>query len=365
MQVSTHFEIYGIIAQPVKTKLFIAEHVNRPGCILLLTYTSHRSRTLMRSYTACGITFESEMELPGMEPAKANEQPSLQIRFGEVPETLEGATFEGAAYEAAPGRLLLFTPPASFLVQNGREIIVQPEPGVSESDVRVFLLGSAFGAMLHQRSILPLHGSCVQVGDSAVVFSGQSGAGKSTLAAHFKARGYSVWSDDVSPIRVLPGIGAAVFPGFPRMRLWTEALESLGLDAANFEQPRKQVQKFDVPFQRDIQEEFLPIRKLYVLSETRDVERDPQGIEEITGAGRLRVLLRQTYRFSYLEGLNQRTEHFQVAASVLQSVSMYRLWRPWNLNLINESLNALEEHWKGGEVAVERADPDLDLLKAA
>ena len=77
------------------------------------------------------------------------------------------------------------------------------------------------------------------------------------------------------------------------------------------------------------------------------------------------MLLRQTYRFSYLEGLNQRTEHFQVAASVLQSVSMYRLWRPWNLNLINESLNALEEHWKGGEVAVERADPDLDLLKAA
>jgi hypothetical protein len=351
--------IYARIFREVNTGIFKSEQ--HPWLALHISHL--RSHQFMHSYTACGITFESEMELPGMEPAKAYHQPSLQIRYGDVPDALEGATFEGAAYEAAPGRLLLFTPPASFLVQNGREILVQPEPGASESDVRVFLLGSAFGAMLHQRSILPLHGSCVQVGDSAIVFSGHSGAGKSTLAAHLKERGYSVWSDDVSPIHVLPGVGAVVSPGFPRMRLWTEALKSLGLEPSNFEQPRKQVQKFDVPIQRELQQDFLPIRKLYVLSETRDFERDPQGIKEITGSNRLSVLLRQTYRFSYLEGLDQRTDHFRVAASVLQSVSMFRLWRPWNLNLIDESLDALEAHWNGAEIAGEESESEL--LRAA
>ena len=41
-------------------------------------------------------------------------------------------------------------------------------PGASSRNVRVFLLGSAFGALLHQRGLLPLHANAVEVDGRAV-----------------------------------------------------------------------------------------------------------------------------------------------------------------------------------------------------
>ncbi|MEG8053162.1 hypothetical protein QP185_07710 [Sphingomonas aerolata] len=53
-----------------------------------------------------------------------------------------------------------------------------------------YLLGTALGALLHQRALLPLHCNAIVHDGKAFLFCGDSGAGKSTLAAVFEARGY-------------------------------------------------------------------------------------------------------------------------------------------------------------------------------
>ena len=44
-----------------------------------------------------------------------------------------------------------------YYVYGGREIIVEPYANASFEKIKVFILGTAFGALLLQRGIFPLH----------------------------------------------------------------------------------------------------------------------------------------------------------------------------------------------------------------
>ena len=89
---------------------------------------------------------------------------------------------------------------ARYLVSGGCEIIIEPHPTATEKDVRLFLLGSAMGALLLQRGIWPLHGSAIAGRSGAALFVGVSGSGKSTLVGAFHQRGFQVLADDVCAI---------------------------------------------------------------------------------------------------------------------------------------------------------------------
>lgn len=299
----------------------------------------------MHHYHTCGISFECVLELPGVPRARPHHTVTASIVYGPAPDGLEEATSRGAAYEAAPGRLLLKTPVGRYFVKDGSEIIIEPNSNATEGDIRVFLMGSAFGALLHQRGVLPLHASCVRVGDGCAAFAGLSGAGKSTLAAYLQQRGYMVLTDDVCPVRFLPGVGAVVFPGFPRVKLWAEALRSLALDVSDYQQPRSNLQKYELTTDNTSAEPFVPLRRLYLLREVRDALRDPQGIKEVEGPPRLQALLKNTYRFRYLKGFGTKPDHLRTCASVVKSISVHELWREWNLSKMPEVLEALETHW--------------------
>jgi hypothetical protein len=112
------------------------------------------------AYQAFGFVFHSELPLPGMHRAPNDKPAVVVIRCGDVPEHLDDVVARGAAFEASSNQLLLTVPNvARYLVQNGDEIVIQPEPNATESDLRAFLTSSAFGALLHQRGVLPMHAS--------------------------------------------------------------------------------------------------------------------------------------------------------------------------------------------------------------
>ena len=97
------------------------------------------------------------------------------------------------AWQSAPGLLLLSVEEvARYLIVDNREMRIQRLPGSIESDVRIFLLGSVLGALLHARQMLVLHASAIQTEQGAVLFIGRSGAGKSTLLGALLLRGYPI-----------------------------------------------------------------------------------------------------------------------------------------------------------------------------
>src|SRR3989454_2089338 len=60
-----------------------------------------------------------------------------------------------------PPRSTLFPYTTLFRSREGREIVVEPAPGVDAGTLRLFLLGPVRAVLLHQRGFLVLHASAV------------------------------------------------------------------------------------------------------------------------------------------------------------------------------------------------------------
>ena len=162
---------------------------------------------------------------PELESAPSEAPVDAVFRLGEVPVELASPQLTGACFQAAPGRLLAWIEGvARYLAADGREIVVQPEPGAIESDLRALLLCSPMGGLLHQRGLLPLHASVIATPHGAVVFMGNSGRGKSTLAAHFRQCGFKVLADDIAVIKFNADGHPEVQPGLPQFKLWPNSV---------------------------------------------------------------------------------------------------------------------------------------------
>ena len=142
-------------------------------------------------YSAFGMTIGSAFEIPELIPLKKS-KPDVIIHEGEVPESLDNPMKVGRRLQIKPGHFLYRQDDvAGYHVMNGNRIVVQPSVHVQEKEVRLYLLGSVFGALVHQRGGLPFHASAIEVNGRCVLFCGQSRAGKSTTANAFVKRGLS------------------------------------------------------------------------------------------------------------------------------------------------------------------------------
>jgi hypothetical protein len=137
-------------------------------------------------YEVFGLKIRSEIPLPELQPMENPNDPDVTIRRSPVAAWRNGL-------EKWDDALVLAVPEVGrYRIEGGDEILVDQDRGAPDRNLRLFLLGSAFGALLHQRGLLPLHANAVQIDGKAVAFMGASGAGKSTLAAWFYDQGYRI-----------------------------------------------------------------------------------------------------------------------------------------------------------------------------
>ena len=198
---------------------------------------------ILNRYWAYGLRMDADLECPELPclPAGAGDA-DVTIRLlpasSEAPESLEDGY-----YEVQPGLFRMAAPGvAVYRVEEGRRIFITPFPGVPVDEVRLFLLGSAMGALLYQRGLFPLHGSAVETRWGAMIFVGEQGIGKSTLAAEFHHRGYRLLSDDVCAVAAAPE-ELQVLPALAQFRLCEDAYQRLGAP----QNARFDVDKFVVP----------------------------------------------------------------------------------------------------------------------
>jgi hypothetical protein len=131
-----------------------------------------------------------------------------------------------------------------FSVKRGREIAIAPCTGHITRRLRLFLTGSAWGALLYQRGILPIHASAVQTDAGALMFCGRRGQGKSTMAAFLADRGYKLISDDMCCISMSNMDFPLIFPSVPRFKLWNDSIRELGWNPKDPKRDPQRVDKF-------------------------------------------------------------------------------------------------------------------------
>ena len=184
------------------------------------------------TYYIFGLNIASVVLLPSrpVHHLQPDATPDVIIEYGKTPPELTNPRIKGVRYQAAPSEFLLWVDNvARYYVRDGNQITIMPEAGANDDDILVFLMGSAMGALLHQRNMLVLHAGAIAVNGESVIFCGRSGIGKSTLAAGFHRRGYPFLADDVCAITTHNG-RPAVIPGFPRLKLWDDVLKRLNTD---------------------------------------------------------------------------------------------------------------------------------------
>lgn len=291
-------------------------------------------------YRLFGLNLSSEIGLAGLAPrAEAAAGADVEIRLGAVP---PGDSPPG--YSAvADGTLLTITKVGRYLIRDGREIVIEPAAGASERNLRLFLLGSAIGALLHQRGLLPLHANAIDLGGRAVAFSGHSGAGKSTIAAWFHDRGYPILADDVCVIGFDEAGRALAYPGIPRLRLWREALEASGRDAGAYDRSFDDMDKFDVPTTLAERLDPLPLAAIYLLRKAQGESGGP-AVERLTGIEAVDTLVSNTYRGAYLKTIGRTGEHLAACLRIVRSVPVYRARRLWGFDQFDEQAGQLHDH---------------------
>lgn len=289
-------------------------------------------------YELFGLLFESAVELRGVPASHRADAADIIVRLGAIQDA--AATSEG--YVLTEGGAVLNVSGVGRYLVRPDEIIVEPAAGASERNVRLYLLGSAMGALLHLRGLLPLHANAVDLGGRAVAFSGHSGAGKSTLAAWFHDRGYPILADDVCVLSFDAAGTPLAYPGIPRLRLWREALEASGRLPEQFERSFDDTDKYDVPTRTAGTLDPLPISAIYFLAKSG--EDAPGGIVPLKGVEAVEALMSNTYRGAFVGTIGQTAAHLATCIRLARSVPVFRADRIWGFERFDEQAGRLERH---------------------
>jgi hypothetical protein len=294
-------------------------------------------------YRLSGLLVQSEVALPGAVPVTADGAPEVTIRYGQVAEELPNATASAPTWQMAGKQFLLHIPNvARFLLTAGCDIAVEPASDASKADVPIFLLGTVFGLLQHQRGRIVLHASAVSVNGQAVLFCGRTGAGKSTLAAALAQRGYPLISDDICAISTADHLRPAVHADGRKLKLWTRDIERLGLAERRGPRVRRAIDKCYVEFGSGVAEP-LTIAAIYSLQEA--LPPVTPGIKRPNAVDAALILRRHSYRQLMVQRLGQWPLYFKAGVAIGNSVPLFNLYRTRDLAKFPELVASLEQHW--------------------
>jgi hypothetical protein len=299
----------------------------------------------MPSYFIGGLRVASDFPLPGAIPQTCESAAAdVSIRHGSVPMALNGASESGPTWEMAGETFLLRGPRlARFLITAGRAIVVEKEPGVTDHDAAAFVLGSAFGILLHQRGALVLHASAVARDGRTLVVCGASGAGKSTLAAALCRAGFAFVTDDICVIKPDASQRPMALPDGRRLKLWKESIDRLDLAPLCGEAVRESFEKYYID-PVDARAESLPLAAIYVLREARPPLE--AGIQPLALPDALRTLDCEAYRPGLRAKIGHKPEMLASAAAMLGHAKMFLLVRPRGFEHLEETVAKLRAHWE-------------------
>lgn len=281
----------------------------------------------MPIYSVFGITILSEISLP--ELFEVDEEPDVIIRVDKL-NRLERIHNSGSVFRGQISGLL------RFVVDRGQEIVIELSSKTDLSLIQLAIYGPILSILLRQRGFLVLHGSCVAIEGSSIAFIGSSRAGKSTLAEAFFQRDYSVITDDILAIRS-DFANPLVVPSIPRVKLWSDSALAMGYNIEELPRISNRCPKYFHIFE-SLKRNISPLSSIYILDQGIDV-----SIKRLSCRGAFLKLL-QYSRATALTHPYYIKSHFELCTSLLCSVPVYSLQRPFDYELLPDVVNKILNH---------------------
>ena len=294
----------------------------------------------MQFYRVSGLSVASEIDLPGLIAAVPSARRRSRSGAARCRKACRSQTASGPTWQIAGKQFLMRIPDiARFLLNDGSEIVVAPESEASAADIPIFILGTVFGILLHQREQIVLHASAVRVNGKAVLFCGPSGAGKSTLAAALAQRGYPLVTDDFCTLTA-DGAGAPlVHPDGRQLKLWAQAIERLDLAQQRGERVRAKPGEILRRAERGFHRAAGARRGLCVArgaaaarAGDRTAERGRRGA--VAAAQRLSALL--------VRRMDQKANYFHAATTIANVAGIFHLTRALDFAKMPDVIASLE-----------------------
>jgi len=292
-------------------------------------------------YLISGLRVASEFPLRGVVSTSAfDNEIDVHIRCGAVPHSLQKPELVRPNWMMAEQDFLLHIPAIARLrVMKGCEIVVDAEHDASDS--APFVLGTAFGTLLHQRDTMVLHASAVSHDGRALALCGPSGVGKSSLAAALCQRGCTLICDDVAAISFdTDGVPLAL-PDSRQHRLWADVIEHLDLADSQGEAVRDTMEKYHVsPTSEPVP---MPLATIVSVCQADFADSAP-SLEPLDLADAAALLRTNVYRHALARKMGRDAALFGQAARLLGQVRMLRLTRPREPGRMLEAVELLHEH---------------------
>ena len=291
-------------------------------------------------YSLFGLHIRSDLLLPELRAVKLASNPQVHIRLGPV-----AAVGQAGLSAIEGGAQLTIDGVARYAITDASLITIDRGADVPDANIRLYLLGSAMGILLHQRGVMPLHANAIEIDGRAFAFTGASGAGKSTLAAWFHDHGHRIIADDICAISFDRDQSPVVAPGLPRLRLWREALERSGRDATGFRRSYAgddDWEKYDVPLpQDDALPTAVPLGAIYVLA-----KGDALAMTRLEGIQATEAMFANTYRGAHVPAFGDVGKHWKACVQLAAHTPIFQLARPWDLDRLADDISALVAHMR-------------------
>lgn len=295
----------------------------------------------MYTYTAYGLNIHSSIELPELiscDVATAD----VVVQFQKLNSSPIKDVSQYYSFEATTEGLYIFWQEiGTLLISQGKEIIIDAMVDAEESRLRLFILGAAMGTILHQRGYIVLHASGISLNGNAVVFTADKGRGKSTMAASLHQRGHSLIADDVVAIDFNNNGKPIVYPAFPQLKLWPDAVTHLGKNLQDLPQLTSKFDKREYLSKQNFATKPLMLKQIFVLSQGSEIE-----IKSLSPQDIMLYLLRNTYvsRFGSCLLSSEDASHFLKLTNLAKFTPIERLIRPNSIELLSKVAQTVEEY---------------------
>lgn len=293
---------------------------------------------LISVYRAYGLFIHSVFPLPELELAPPDAAPDVSIREGTIDHPLPDDETERGCYEATNDEAFVWYQQVGQLhIRHGKEIIIDPIPDGAVRLRHHILQGMALGIALHQRDVLTLHASGVDIGGRAAAFIGWKRMGKSTTAASLYAAGHRLLTDDI--IVLDPSDGRTVHPGFSQVRLDPEAVaKGLGMDPDDIPRLHEGYAKRTARAEQGFDLTPIPLGHIFVLN-----WGDEFGLEPLKGREAFTQLLTHSYAQRFLGNISATPTHFKHISNLVDAVPVSRLTKPADLDRIPELITLVRD----------------------